>query len=327
MNKPVRIAVTGAAGQIAYSLIFHLATGELLGSDQPIILHLLETPYALNKLYGVGMELDDCAFPLLEGMVLTDNPDVAFEQVQYVFLIGAKPRGPGMERVDLLKDNAGIFSTQGKALNDHADPDVKVLVVGNPANTNAWIAVNSAPDLRPQQFSSMMRLDHNRALGQLAAKTNLPLSALQGLVVWGNHSASQYPDVSFVKINGQAATELLDENWLKGQFVPTIQQRGTAIIQARGNSSVASAAYAALSHMRTWVEGTAEGEWTSMGVVSDGSYGVPKGLIYSFPVSIIKGECQIVQGLEISKQSQVYIEASWQELQQEQDTIASLVFA
>jgi len=327
MNQPIRIAVTGAAGQIAYSLIFHLAAGELLGPNQPIILHLLEISPALNQLYGVGMELDDGAFPLLEEVILTDDPNIAFSGVDYAFLIGAKPRGAGMERSDLLKDNAGIFGLQGQALNESASRDVKVLVVGNPANSNAWIAYNSAPDLSPTQFSSMMRLDHNRAIHQLAAKTNVSVSDVKRMIVWGNHSATQYPDIHHALINGQAAQELIDEAWLEEHFIPVVQQRGTAIIQARGSSSIGSAAYAALSHMRTWIRGTDADDWVSMGVVSDGSYGVPEGLIYAFPVTIKNGIVSIVQDLPRTEQDRSYMQASIDELQKEQAALADLGFS
>ncbi len=327
MNQPIRIAVTGAAGQIAYSLIFHLAAGELLGPDQPIILHLLEVPQALNKLYGVGMELDDGAFPLLEEVVLSDDPNIAFSGVDYAFLIGAKPRSPGMERSDLLKDNAGIFNVQGRALNEHASRDVKVLVVGNPANTNAWITYHAAPDLSPSQFSSMMRLDHNRSLHQLAAKTNVSVSDIKRMTVWGNHSSTQYPDIHHALINGTPASDLVDETWLTEDFMPVIQQRGTAIIQARGSSSIGSAAYAALSHMRSWIHGTPEDDWVSMGVVSDGSYGIPEGLIYAFPVTIKEGIVSIVQDLPLTEQDRALMQKSVDELEKEREAVANLMLS
>ncbi|MEM7017544.1 MAG: malate dehydrogenase [Pseudomonadota bacterium] len=325
MKKPVRVAVTGGAGQIAYSLVFRIASGEMLGADQPVILHLLEIPPALKALEGVGMELDDCAYPLLEDIVMTDDANVAFQDVDYALLVGAKPRGPGMERKDLLTDNGGIFTGQGKALNDHASRDVKVLVVGNPANTNAYIAMNSAPDLEAKNFTAMTRLDHNRALNQLARKTDSRISDIKKLTIWGNHSATQYPDISHATVNGKAAIDLVEQAWLEDEFIPTVQKRGAAIIDARGSSSAASAAYAALSHMRDWVMGSVEGDWLSMGVPSDGSYGIPEGLIYSFPVTTNNGEYSIVQGLAIDDFSRAKMDATQQELEEERDAVSHML--
>jgi malate dehydrogenase len=325
MKPPVRVAITGAAGQISYSLIFRVASGEMLGTDQPVILHLLEITPALGALKGVAMEIDDCAYPLLQGLVVTDDPKVAFKDVNYAMLVGAKPRGPGMERADLLKDNAGIFTVQGRSLNECAARGVKVLVVGNPANTNAYIALNSAPDLPAKNFTAMMRLDHNRALSQLAAKTGTRVTDIKRMTIWGNHSATQYPDIHHALVNGQAATGLVDTDWMSGDFIPTVQQRGAAIIKARGASSAASAGYAALEHMRTWMTGTGEGDWVSMAVPSDGSYGIPEGLVYSFPVTTKNGTYSIVQGLEISEFSRERMLKSQQELEGERDAIAHLL--
>ncbi|OQW90765.1 MAG: malate dehydrogenase, partial [Beggiatoa sp. IS2] len=288
MKQPVRVAITGSAGQIAYSLIFRVASGEMLGSDQPVILHLLEIPPALGALRGVAMEVEDCAYPSLQDIVITSDPLVGFADIEYALLVGATPRGPGMERNDLLKINADIFKIQGNALNEKAHRNVKVLVVGNPANTNAYIAMRSAPDLNPQQFTSMMRLDHNRALSQLATKTGSKVTDIKKMVVWGNHSATQYPDLSYATVKGQSALSLIDEPWMVNDFIPTVQQRGAAVIQARGKSSAASAAFAALAHVRDWVKGS--DEWVSMGIPSDGSYGIPTDLIYSFPVTIKDGQ-------------------------------------
>jgi malate dehydrogenase len=323
MKKPVRVAVTGSAGQIAYSLIFRIASGEMLGPDQPVILHLLEITPALESLKGVAMEVEDCAYPLLQNIVVTDDAKVGFDDVEYALLVGATPRGPGMERNDLLKINAQIFTEQGKALNDKAHRDVKVLVVGNPANTNAYIAMRSAPDLNPKNFTAMTRLDHNRALSQLAAKTGNPVSDIKNMVVWGNHSSTQYPDITHATVAGQAATSLVDQDWIVKDFIPTVQQRGAAIIKARGKSSAASAAYAALAHIRDWVQGS--DEWLSMAIPSDGSYGIPEQLMYSFPVTIKNGEYHIVQGLEIDAFSRERLNATQLELEQERDAIASLL--
>jgi len=324
MKKPVRVAITGGAGQIAYSLVFRIASGEMLGQDQPVILHMLEVPAALEALKGVVMELHDCAYPLLEDIVMTDDVNIAFSDVDYALLVGAKPRGPGMERSDLLKINGDIFTEQGKALNEFASRDVKVLIVGNPANTNAYITMHSAPDLERRQFSSMMRLDHNRAVSQLAEKTGVKITAVKNVIIWGNHSTTQYPDISHATINGQPAKSLVEQDWIINEFMPTVQKRGTAIIKARGGkSSAASAAYAAMSHMRDWVMGT--DEWTSMAIPSDGSYNIPEGLIYSFPVTTKDGKINIVQGLEIDQFSNKLLIATQHELEQECEAVADLL--
>ncbi|WP_049721485.1 malate dehydrogenase [Gilvimarinus polysaccharolyticus] len=325
MKAPVRVTVTGAAGQISYSLLFRIASGAMLGEDQPVILQLLEITPALEALKGVAMELDDCAFPLLAGMVCTDDPNVAFKDTDYALLVGARPRGPGMERKDLLSANAAIFSVQGKAINDHASRDIKVLVVGNPANTNALIAQRNAPDINPRQFTAMMRLDHNRALTQLAQKTGKTISDVKNLVVWGNHSATQYPDVHHATVAGEDAMSLIDQSWYENDFIPTVQQRGAAIIKARGASSAASAANAAIDHMRTWALGSAAGDWVSMGVYSDGSYGIDKGLIYSFPCVCKNGDWEIVQGVENNEFSKARMQATEQELREERDAVADLL--
>ncbi|OMH36128.1 malate dehydrogenase [Motiliproteus sp. MSK22-1] len=324
MKQPVRVAVTGAAGQISYSLLIRIASGQMLGDDQPVILQLLEITPALDALKGVAMELEDCAFPLLNGVVQTDDPNVAFKDADYALLVGARPRGPGMERKDLLEANAAIFSVQGKALNDHASRDVKVLVVGNPANTNALIAQQNAPDLNPGQFTAMTRLDHNRAAAQLANKTGKHVTDVKKVTIWGNHSATQYPDISTATIDGKAATELVEDSWYKEEFIPVVQQRGAAIIQARGLSSAASAANAAVDHMRSWALGTAEGDWVSMGIPSDGSYDIAEGLIYSFPCTCRDGQYEIVQGLEISDFSREKMSATEQELSEERDAVKHL---
>ncbi len=325
MKPPVRVAITGAAGQISYSLIFRIAAGDMLGPDQPVILQMLEIPPAMDALNGVVMELNDCAFPLLQGVVATDSPEEAFKAADYALLVGAKPRGPGMERSDLLKGNAAIFSVQGKALNDNASPDVKVLVVGNPANTNALIALKNAPKLKPENFCAMMRLDHNRALNQLAEKTDSHVNDIRRMVVWGNHSATQYPDIRFATVKGKAASELVDQSWYQDDFIPTVQQRGAAIIKARGASSAASAASAAIDHIRNWALGTDEDDWVSMAVISDGSYGIAEGIVYSFPMTCSNGQYQIVQGLEIDDFSRARMQATEQELLQEREAIADLL--
>lgn len=325
MKAPVRVAVTGAAGQISYSLLFRIASGDMLGKDQPVILQMLEITPALEALKGVAMELEDCAFPLLQGMVQTDDPNVAFKDADYVLLVGARPRGPGMERKDLLEANAAIFSVQGKALNDNASRDVKVLVVGNPANTNALIAQRNAPDLDPRNFTAMMRLDHNRAMSQLAGKLGVHSSAVTKMTVWGNHSATQYPDLHTAIVNGSVAIDQVEQDWYENDFIPTVQQRGAAIIKARGASSAASAANAALDHMRSWALGTAEGDWVSMGVYSDGSYGIEAGLIYSYPCVCKNGDWEIVQGLEINEFSRAKMAATEQELKEERDAVAHLL--
>ncbi|RIZ64706.1 MAG: malate dehydrogenase [Methylococcales bacterium] len=316
MKSPVHIAVSGAAGQISYSLLFRLAAGLLLGPEQPIILHLLEITPAMNALKGVVMELNDCASPLLHGIEITDDPIVAFKNVDYVFLIGARPRGPGMERKDLLEVNAQIFAVQGKALNAVANRNVKVLVTGNPANTNALIALKNAPDLSSENFSSMSRLDHNRAISQLAEKCGVLISDIKNICIWGNHSATQYPDLHHATVKGQAALSLVDQHWFSDEFIPTVQQRGSTVINAIGHSSAASAANAAIDQMRNWALGTPEGDWVSMGVVSDGSYGIAKDLFYSFPVTVKDGKVSIVQGLVIndfSRQKLLQTEAELKE--------------
>ncbi|HEY5717065.1 MAG TPA: malate dehydrogenase [Motiliproteus sp.] len=324
MKQPVRVAVTGAAGQISYSLLIRIASGQMLGNDQPVILQLLEITPALDALKGVAMELEDCAFPLLQGIVMTDDANVAFKDADYALLVGARPRGPGMERKDLLEANAAIFSVQGKALNDHASRDVKVLVVGNPANTNALIAQQNAPDLDPKQFTAMTRLDHNRAAAQLANKTGKHVTDVKKVTIWGNHSATQYPDISNTTVAGAAATGLVEDSWYKETFIPDVQQRGAAIIKARGLSSAASAANAAVEHMRDWALGTAEGDWVSMAIPSDGSYGIEPGIIYSYPVTCQNGKYEIVQGLEISAFSREKMTATEQELREERDGVKHL---
>ncbi len=325
MKKPVRVTVTGAAGQISYSLLFRIASGAMLGPDQPVILHMLEITPALDALRGVAMELEDCAFPLLTGTVCTDKPEEAFADAQYALLVGARPRGPGMERKDLLEANAAIFSVQGKAINAAAARDIRILVVGNPANTNALIAQRNAPDINPRQFTAMTRLDHNRAITQLANKTGNPVTAVTHMTIWGNHSSTQYPDLYNAKVNGKAAIELVDRGWYENDFIPSVQQRGAAVIKARGASSAASAANAAIDHMRTWALGTAPGDWVSMGVYSDGSYGIKQGLIYSFPCVCKDGDWQIVQGAEINDFSRAKMQATEQELTEERDAVAHLL--
>ncbi|MGI9289639.1 MAG: malate dehydrogenase [Gammaproteobacteria bacterium] len=324
-RAPVRVAITGAAGQIGYQLAFRIASGQMLGEDQPVILQLLEIPPALDALKGVAMELDDCAFPTLAGVVATDDPNVAFKDTDYALLVGAKPRGPGMERADLLLGNAQIFSVQGKALNNNASKDVRVLVVGNPANTNALIAQKNAPDLNPANFTAMTRLDHNRAMAQIANNTGKHVNDVKGMIIWGNHSATQYPDITNCTVAGQAAAEACDSAWLDGEFIPVVQQRGAAIIKARGLSSAASAASAAIDHMRNWALGTTEGEWTSMAIPADGSYGIEPGVIYSFPVTCKGGQYEIVQGLEISDFSRGLMDATDAELREERAAVEELL--
>ena len=324
MTQPVRVAVTGAAGQIGYSLIFRIASGQLLGPNQPVSLHLLEITPALDALRGVVMELRDCAFPLLHDIVATDRADEAFDGAQVALLVGARPRGPGMERKDLLSANAKIFSAQGKALNDNADSDVRVLVVGNPANTNALIASKNAPKLDPRQFTAMTRLDHNRAISQLAAKTGSHPTDIRKMIIWGNHSATQYPDINHCTVDGKAATDLVDTAWTRDDFIPTVQQRGAAIIKARGASSAASAASAAIDHIHTWIHGTAEGDWVSMAIPSDGSYGIEEGVIYSYPVTCKDGQYSIVQGLEIDDFSRERMDATDKELREERAAVEDL---
>jgi len=328
MKKPVRVAVTGAAGQIGYSILFRIASGEMLGADQPVILQLLEIPdeKAQKALQGVMMELDDCAFPLLQSMAPASDPMVAFKDVDVALLVGARPRGPGMERKDLLEANGAIFVPQGKALNAVASRDVKVLVVGNPANTNALIAMKNAPSLKPTQFTAMMRLDHNRALTQVAQKTGKPVSSVKKMTIWGNHSATQYPDLFNAQVDGQNAAKLInDQSWIEGTFIPTVQKRGAAIIEARGLSSAASAANAAISHVRDWVLGTPAGDWVSMGIPSDGSYGIPEGVMFGYPVSCSGGQFRIEKGLEISEFSKGRIDGTHSELLKERDDITHLL--
>ena len=325
MNDPVRVAVTGAAGQIGYGLLFRIASGGMLGSDQPVILQMLEITPALTALEGVAMELDDCAFPLLAGMVQTDDADEAFGDAEVALLVGAMPRKQGMERADLLAANGAIFTSQGKAIANSATPDVNVLVVGNPANTNALIAMNNASGMDPRNFTAMTRLDHNRAMSQLAARTGRPVSAIKKMTIWGNHSSTQYPDLFHCEVDGQSAYDLVDDHdWVDGEFIPTVAKRGAAIIEARGASSAASAANAAVDHMRDWVHDTPEGDWVSMGVPSDGSYGVPEGLISSFPCVVRDGEWQIVRGLEIDGYSRQRIDSSVAELESERDAVRDL---
>ena len=324
MKSPVRVAITGAAGQISYSLLFRIASGEMLGKDQPVILQLLEITPALEALAGTAMEVEDCAFPLVSEIIQTDDPNVAFRDADYCLLVGARPRGPGMERKDLLEANAAIFSVQGKAINDNANKNVKVLVVGNPANTNALIAYRNAPDLEPGQFTAMTRLDHNRAIAQLSDKTGLHSTEVDGLIIWGNHSATQYPDISHASVADKPATSLVNETWIEDDFIPTVQQRGAAIIKARGLSSAASAANAAIEHMRDWALGS-RGRIVSMGIHSDGSYGISEGLIYSFPVICAEGKYAIVQDLEISSFSRKLMDQTEVELIEERDAVADLL--
>ncbi|MFE7044734.1 malate dehydrogenase [Streptomyces atratus] len=324
-RTPVNVTVTGAAGQIGYALLFRIASGHLLGPDVPVNLRLLEIPQGLKAAEGTAMELDDCAFPLLRGIEITDDANKAFDGANVALLVGARPRTKGMERGDLLSANGGIFKPQGKAINDNAADDIKVLVVGNPANTNALIAQASAPDVPAERFTAMTRLDHNRAISQLAAKTGAAVSDIKKLTIWGNHSATQYPDIFHAEVAGKNAAELVnDEAWLADTFIPTVAKRGAAIIEARGASSAASAANAAIDHIHTWVNGTAAGDWTSMGIPSDGSYGVPEGIISSFPVTTKDGKYEIVQGLDINEFSRTRIDASVQELIEERDAVREL---
>ena len=325
MKTPVTVTVTGAAGQIGYALLFRIASGAMLGDDQPVRLNLLDITPALDALEGVRMELDDCAFPLLAGITCSDDPNVAFADTDYALLVGARPRGPGMERKDLLEANAAIFSAQGQAINAVASRNIKVLVVGNPANTNALIAMHNAPDIAGTQFTAMTRLDHNRAITQIAQKTGTRTTEVTHMTIWGNHSATQYPDLYNTRINGEPAIELVDQTWFENTFIPTVQQRGAAIIKARGASSAASAANAAIDHMRTWALGTAENDWTSMGVLSTGAYGVPEGLIYSFPCVCKDGIYQVVEGVEINEFSRVRMDATAQELSEEREAVRHLL--
>ncbi|PID77351.1 MAG: malate dehydrogenase [Deltaproteobacteria bacterium] len=325
MKPPVRVAITGAAGQISYSLIFRVAAGDMLGKDQPVILQLLEIPQAMEALKGVVMELNDCAFPLVAGIETTDDPNAAFKDTNYAILVGSRPRGPGMERSDLLQANGAIFTAQGKALNDHADPEVKVLVVGNPANTNALILLKNAPKLKPENITSMMRLDHNRSKSQIAEKIGSHSSLVKKVVVWGNHSATQFPDISYAAVDGKPVAEQVDHDWYVNTFIPTVQQRGAAIIKARGASSAASAASAAIDHMRSWVLGS-DGEWVSMSVYSKGnSYGVDEDIMFSFPVTCENGRWKEVSGLEIGDFQREMIRKTEQELLVEKEAIKDMV--
>jgi malate dehydrogenase len=325
MKAPVRVTITGAAGQIGYQLAFRIASGQMLGPDQPVILQLLEIPPALPALQGVVMELDDCAFSTLAGIVGTDDPDAAFKDSDYALLVGARPRGPGMERKDLLEANAAIFSVQGKAMNAHANRDIKVLVVGNPANTNALIASSNAPDINPRNFTAMTRLDHNRAMAQLAAKTESHVNDIKCMTIWGNHSATQYPDINHASVSGNAATELVAQDWLAEAFIPVVQQRGAAIIAARGASSAASAASAAIDHMHDWALGTPDGDWVSMAIPADGSYGIEPGIIYSYPVRCSEGQYEIVQDLAVDDFSRERMDATETELREERAAIEELL--
>ena len=325
MKSPVRVTVTGAAGQIGYALLFRIASGSMLGHDQPIILQLLDITPAMEALNGVKMELDDCAFPLLTNVICTDDPEVAFKDCDFALLVGARPRGPGMERKDLLEANAAIFGVQGKAINSVASRAIKVLVVGNPANTNALITQRNAPDIDPRQFTAMTRLDHNRAVTQLAQRTSTTVNDIQQMTIWGNHSATQYPDLHHALVNGDSAMSQIDRDWYEREFIPTVQQRGAAIIAARGASSAASAANAAVDHMRSWALGTPADDWVSMGVLSDGSYGIAPGLIYSFPCHCQNGQWEIIQNLEINAFSRQKMDASATELTEERDAVAHLL--
>jgi len=325
MKSPVNVAITGAAGQIGYALAFRVASGQMLGPDQPINLHLLEITPTMPALQGVVMELNDCAFPTLNKIVATDDAKVAFKDCEVALLVGARPRGPGMERKDLLLANAQIFSAQGKALDAVANRNVRVLVVGNPANTNSLIAQRNAPNLNPRNFTAMVRLDHNRALAQLAEKTNSHISQIRKVTIWGNHSATQYPDLHTALVDGKPALSLVDQQWYAENFIPVVQQRGAAIIKARGQSSAASAASAAIDHIRDWVKGTPEGDWVSMAVPSDGSYGIPPGVIYGYPVTTKNGEYQIVQGLSVNDFSRQRMDATLKELLEERDGVKDLI--
>lgn len=325
MKPPVRVTVTGAAGQISYGLLFRIAAGNMLGPDQPVILQLLEIPPAMNALNGVVMELNDCAFPLLDSIVATDDANVGFADSDFALLVGAMPRKKGMLRKDLLEANSKIFSAQGKAINDNAKTDIRVLVVGNPANTNALITAANAPNVKHGNITAMTRLDHNRAISQLADKLGAASNDVKKMTIWGNHSATQYPDISNTTVADKSASESVDEAWVRDTFIPTVQQRGAAIIEARGASSAASAANAAIDHMNTWVMGTADGDWVSMAIPSDGSYGVPEGLIYSFPVTCSGGEYSIVQGLDVDDFSRERMDATANELAEERDAVSDLL--
>jgi len=325
MKDPVRVAVTGAAGQIGYALLFRIASGDMLGSDQPVILQLLEIPPAMKALEGVVMELNDCAFPLLHGVETSDDPNAAFRNADYALLVGSRPRGPGMERKDLLATNGAIFTVQGKALSDNAAPNVKVLVVGNPANSNCLIALNNAPNLKPEQFAAMTRLDHNRAISQVASKTGAKVADVRRMIIWGNHSSTQVPDVTHATVKGTPVKDLVDDAWVTGEFIPTVQKRGAAIIQARGASSAASAANAAVDHMRSWALGTPDGDWVSMGIPSRGDYGVAEGVVFSFPVRVANGKIEVVQGLDIPAAVRERITATEAELKEERAAVETLL--
>jgi len=326
MKNPIRVAVTGAAGNIGYALLFRIANGDLFGADQPVILQMLEITPAMNALNGVAMELNDCAFPLLADMVLTDDPNVAFKDANWALLVGARPRSKGMERGDLLGANGAIFSVQGKALNDNAAADIRVLVVGNPANTNALIAMHNAPDIPADRFTAMTRLDQNRASSQLAAKAGVATTDVTQIAIWGNHSATQYPDAYHALINGKPATAVIDDDaWIKETFIPVVQKRGAAIIEARGQSSAASAANAAINHVQTWFNGTAEGDWTSMSIPSTGAYGSAEGVIFSYPVTVKNGVVTIVEGLDLSDFDKAKIAATGAELLEEREAVAHML--
>ncbi len=326
MKTPIRVAVTGAAGNIGYAILFRIANGDLFGPDQPVALQLLEITPAMKALEGVAMELDDCAFPLLADVLLTDDANLAFKDVNWALLVGARPRSKGMERKDLLSANGAIFTVQGKAINDQAAPDVRVLVVGNPANTNALIAMRSAPDLPAERFTAMTRLDHNRAMTQLASKAGVPITAVKKVTIWGNHSATQYPDAFHAEINRQPAAKVIDDDtWIKQSFIPTVQKRGAAIIEARGQSSAASAANAAINHVQTWYGGTAEGDWVSMAIPSTGAYGSAQGVIFSYPVTVKDGKYNIVEGLKLSSFDQEMIQKTGDELLEEKAAIEELL--
>lgn len=325
MKSPVRVTITGAAGQIGYQLAFRIASGQMLGTDQPVVLQLLEIPPAMSALNGVVMELDDCAFDTLAGVIATDDPVIAFTDSDFALLVGARPRGPGMERKELLEANAQIFSVQGKAINDHAGRNIRVLVVGNPANTNALIASSNAPDTDPRNFTAMTRLDHNRAIAQLAAKTNSHVSDVRCMTIWGNHSATQYPDVHHATINETSAMDLIDQQWLINKFIPLVQQRGAEIIAARGASSAASAASAAIDHMHDWARGTSDDTWVSMAIPADGSYGIEPGIVYSYPVRCRDGNYEIVQDLDINDFSRSRMNTTEAELREERAAIEQLL--
>ena len=325
VKQPVRVAVTGAAGQIGYALLFRIASGEMLGPDQPVILQLLEIPPAMKALDGVVMELDDCAFPLLHGVTTSDDPNVAFKDVNYALLVGSRPRGPGMERKDLLQANGAIFTVQGKALNDLAARDVRVLVVGNPANTNCLIAMKNAPDLDASQFTAMTRLDHNRAISQVAQKSGAHVTDVKRVIIWGNHSSTQVPDISHATVAGKPARDVVTDAWVQDTFIPTVQKRGAAIIDARGASSAASAANAAIGHMRSWALGTPEGDWVSMGIPSRGQYGIAEGIVYSYPVTVDGGVIEVVEGLTCIEDVTARMRASEQELLEERAAVEDLI--